>query len=289
MNELWFGVNVSPSAAPGTDPVGDARRAEALGYDFVSVNDHLHTSDPRHETWTLLTWIAASTRRIRVAPRVLAVPYRSPAVVAKMAETLQRLSGGRLVLGMGGGYADEEFRAFGLEARSPRDKVEGMEEAIRIARGLWTEPWFSFQGRLYRIEGAQVEPKPDTPIPIWLGTYGPRALAVTGRLADGWIPTLESAPPEQIPAMRERVLDVARAAGRDPDRIRCVYNLDIRVDEQPSDEPGVMSGPPDELVERLRGFLQLGFTAMNFCPAGPDQAEQAERLAREVVPALRAA
>ncbi len=185
MSELWFGLNVSPSAAPGTDPVADARRAEELGYDFVSVNDHLHGTAPRHETWTLLTWIAAATSRIRVVPRVLAVPYRNPAVVAKMAETLDRLSGGRLVLGLGGGYADEEFRAFGLPARTPRDKVDGMEEAIRIARGVWSEPEFSFQGRLYRTEEARVEPKPAHRIPIWLGTYGDRALGVTGRLADG--------------------------------------------------------------------------------------------------------
>jgi probable F420-dependent oxidoreductase len=288
MSELWVGVNVSPSAAPGTDPVADARRAEELGYDFVSVNDHLHGAASRHETWTLLTWIAAATSRIRVAPRVLAVPYRNPAVVAKMAETLQRLSGGRLILGLGGGYADEEFHAFGLDGRTPRDKVDGMEEAIRIARGLWTEPSFSFRGRLYRTEEAQVEPKPDRPIPVWLGTYGKRALAVTGRLADGWIPTFELAPPERIPAMRERILGAAREAGRDPVQIRCVYNLDIRVDDRPADDPGIVSGSANALVERLRGFLRLGFTAMNFCPAGPDQPEQVERLAREVVPPLRA-
>ena len=224
-----------------------------------------------------------------MAPRVLAVPYRNPAVVAKMAETLQRLSGGRLILGLGGGYSDQEFRAFGLGARTPREKVDGMEEAIRIARGLWSERGFSFQGRLYATEGAEVEPKPDHPIPIWLGTYGNRALAVTGRLADGWIPTYEGALPEQVPAMRDRIVEAARGAGRDPAEIRCVYNLDIRVDDRAVDDPAVVAGPADQLVERVLGFRQLGFTAFNFCPAGPDQAEQVERLAREVVPAVRAA
>jgi alkanesulfonate monooxygenase SsuD/methylene tetrahydromethanopterin reductase-like flavin-dependent oxidoreductase (luciferase family) len=288
MTELLIGLNVSPSAAPGTDPVADARTAEGLGYDFVSVNDHLHGTTPRHETWTLLTWIAAATSRIRVATRVLAVPYRNPAVLAKMAETLQRLSAGRLILGLGGGYADEEFRAFGLGAPTPRDKVDGMEEAIRIARGLWSERGFSFRGRRYRTEGADVEPKPDHPIPIWLGTYGDRALAVTGRLADGWIPTFESAPPERVPAMRDRILAAARGAGRDPTEITCVYNLDIRVDDRPVEDPAVVAGSAEQLIERLLGFRRLGFTAMNFCPAGPDPAEQAERLAREVVPAIRA-
>jgi len=289
MTDLLIGLNVSTSAAPGADPVADARKAEELGFDFVSASDHLHGESPTYEPWTMLSWIAARTSRIRVATRVLAVPYRPPAVVAKMAETLDRLSGGRLILGLGGGYSDEEFRAFGLGVRPPRDKIDGLEEAIRIARGLWSEPGFTFEGRLYRTEDAQLEPKPDRRIPIWLGTYGERALSVTGRLADGWIPTLELAPPERVTAMRERVLAAARQAGRDPEEITCVYNIDIRVDERADATPSVVSGPPDAVTERLLGFLRMGFTAMNFLPVGPGANEQAERLAREVIPALRAA
>ena len=284
-----FGLNVSTSAAPGADPVADARRAEELGFDFVSASDHLHGESPTFEPWTMLSWIAARTSRIRVATRVLAVPYRNPPVVAKMAETLDRLSGGRLILGLGGGYSDEEFSAFGLGVRQPREKIEGLEEAIRIVRGLWSEPSFTFEGRLYRTDGAQMEPKPDRRIPIWLGTYGHRALGVTGRLADGWIPSLGFAPPERVKVMRERVLAAARQAGREPEEITCAYNVEIRVDEHADAPPSVVSGPPDAVVERLLGFLRLGFTAMNFMPEGPGQDEQAERLAREVIPALRAA
>jgi alkanesulfonate monooxygenase SsuD/methylene tetrahydromethanopterin reductase-like flavin-dependent oxidoreductase (luciferase family) len=193
-----------------------------------------------------------------------------------------------LILGLGGGAFDEEFRSFGLGVPSPRDKVDGMEEAIRILRGLWSETDFTFQGRMYRTEGARLEPKPSRPIPIWLGTYGPRALAVTGRLADGWIPTFELAPPERVTGMRDRVLEAAREAGRDPAAITCVYNLDIRVGED-SGEPTVVSGLPDVLVERVTGFLKLGFSALNLIPFGPDQAEQMERLGREVLPGVRAA
>jgi probable F420-dependent oxidoreductase len=288
MSGLLFGLNVSTSAAPGADPIGQARRAEELGFDFVSVNDHLHGQSPTHETWTLLAWLAAATSRIRVASRVLAVPYRHPAVVAKMAETLDRLSGGRLILGLGGGYSDEEFAAFGLGARTPRDKVDGLEEAIRIARGLWSEETYSFEGRLYRTDGARLEPKPGRRIPIWLGTYGDRALALTGRLADGWIPTFELAPPDRVRTMRDKVLAAAREAGRDGDEITCVYNLDIRVDERADEPPTVVAGTPGEVAERLVEYLGIGFTAMNLMPAGPDVDEQAERLAREVIPAVRA-
>jgi alkanesulfonate monooxygenase SsuD/methylene tetrahydromethanopterin reductase-like flavin-dependent oxidoreductase (luciferase family) len=199
------------------------------------------------------------------------------------------LSGGRLILGLGGGYSDEEFRAFGLGERSPRDKVDGMEEAIRIARGLWAEPSFTFEGRLYRTESAELTPKPERRIPIWVGTYGPRALAVTGRLADGWIPTYELAPPDQVRIMRDRVLAAAKEAGREPDEITCVYNLDVRVEENADVEPYVIAGSAPELAERLAAFAGIGFQAMNLCPAGPGDDEQAELLATEVIPAVRAA
>jgi probable F420-dependent oxidoreductase len=285
VTELLFGLNVSPSIG---DPVADARLAESLGFDFVSANDHMHGSDPRYEAWTMLSWIAAATSRIRVATRVLGVPYRSPAVVAKMAETFDRLSDGRLILGLGAGASDEEFRAFGLPAQPPQDKIDGLEEAIRIIRGLWSEPRFTYEGRHYRVDHAEVEPKPDRRIPIWLGTYGPRALGVTGRLADGWIPSLELAPPDRVPAMRERILAAAREAGRDPQDIIAVYNLEIRVDERADAQPFVLWGPPDRLADQLLGFVELGFTAFNFIPFGPRTNEQAERLAHDVLPAVRA-
>ena len=284
---MIFGLNVDPSTA--NDPATAARRAEELGFDFVSVNDHLHGTTARHETWTMLAWMAAATSRIRVAPRVLAVPYRNPAVVAKMAETLDRLSQGRLILGLGGGYSDEEFESFGLGARSPRQKVDGLEEAIHIARGLWSEEKLTFDGRLYRTNGARIEPKPEHRIPIWLGTYGNRALALTGRLADGWIPTYELALPEQVPAMRDRVLAAAEREGRDPAEITAVYNLDVQVEESSEAPSWVVSGSPAQLTERLLNFVDLGFSAFNFAPYGPGPDDQTSRLAAEVLPTLRAA
>jgi alkanesulfonate monooxygenase SsuD/methylene tetrahydromethanopterin reductase-like flavin-dependent oxidoreductase (luciferase family) len=289
MRGIVIGLSVSTAAVPGADPVAAARAAEDLGFDFVSASDHLHGRRPTYEPWTMLSWIAAATSRIRVATRVLGVPYRPPAVLAKMAETFDRLSGGRLILGLGGGAVDEEFRAFGLPARSPRDKVDGLEETVRIARGVWSRPGFTFEGRLYRTDGADVEPKPDHRIPIWLGTYGDRALALTGRLADGWIPSLGYAPPERVVAMRERVLAAAVAAGRDPGEITCAYNVGVRVDDRAAAGPdaSVVVGSAGAVTERLLGFCSLGFDALSLVPVGPGEQEQAERLGREVVPALR--
>ncbi len=289
MDAVLFGLNVSTSVTPGVDPVAAARRAEELGFDFVSASDHLHGGRPVYEPWTLLSWIAAGTSRIHVATRVLAVPYRHPAVLAKMAETFDRLSGGRLILGLGGGFSDEEFRAFGLGARPPRDKVDGLEEAIRIIQGLWTGQGLTFEGRMYRTEGAEMAPRPDRRIPIWLGTYGDRALALTGRLADGWIPSLGFAPPERVTVMRERVLAAARDAGRQPEDITCCYNVEVRVDGRAEARPSVVSGSAGAVAEQLLGFVALGFSAVSCAPVGPGEDEQAELLAREVIPAVRAA
>jgi alkanesulfonate monooxygenase SsuD/methylene tetrahydromethanopterin reductase-like flavin-dependent oxidoreductase (luciferase family) len=289
MTNVLFGLDVPASAAPGSDPVKEGQQAEALGFDFISASDHPCGTNPTYETWTMLSWIAASTSQVKVATRVLGVPYRPPAMVAKMAETLDRLSGGRLILGLGGGASDDEFRAFGLRVPTSRDKIDGLEEAIRITRGLWSEPGFTLDGRHYHTDAADLEPKPTHHIPIWLGTFGNRALALTGRLADGWIPSLGYAHPEQIPEMRERVQAGARAAGRDPDELTYAYNLDVRLDERVEPDPSVVSGSAPAVVDRLVGFVGLGFNALNFKVSGPDRAEQIERLVTEVIPAVKAA
>src|SRR5262249_25073313 len=147
------------------DPVAEARHAEALGFDLATVHpDILHGPEPSLETWTVLTWLAARTATIALAPFVLALPYRHPAVVAKMAETLDRLSGGRLVLGLGAGgplpRAEAAVRAFGLARRSPGERVAALEEAIDVMRGLWGTPAFSYAGRHFAVEGASVTPRP---------------------------------------------------------------------------------------------------------------------------------
>jgi alkanesulfonate monooxygenase SsuD/methylene tetrahydromethanopterin reductase-like flavin-dependent oxidoreductase (luciferase family) len=281
-------VDVSTSAASGRDPVRAAQAAEALGFDFVSASDHLHGVSPTYETWTMLAWIAASTSRIGVLTRVLGLPYRNPAVLAKMAETFDRLSEGRLILGLGAGASDGEFRGFGLDVRPPRDKVDGLAEAIHIIRGVWTQPSFTFTGRLYRTDAAELTPKPDHRIPIWLGTFGNRALDVTGRLADGWIPSLGYAAPEQLQVMRGRTLAAAQAAGRDPAEVTCALNLQIRLQDQPGTDPAVVCGPPQAVTGRLLELAAMGFNALNLIVTGSG-GDQLERIARDVIPAVRSA
>jgi alkanesulfonate monooxygenase SsuD/methylene tetrahydromethanopterin reductase-like flavin-dependent oxidoreductase (luciferase family) len=261
-----FLVGVGISTSTDADPVGEAIAAEAAGYDFVSASDHPVGTLASFETTTLLTWVAARTSKIAVATRVLGVPFRRPLMVAKAAESLQRLSGGRLILGLGGGHSDDEIAALGGPALSPREKVDGLAAAIESIRRGWA--------------GAVV-PTPNRSIPIWLGTYGPRALAVTGRLADGWIPSLGFAGPDRVPEMLDRIRTAAAAAGRDPDLIRAIYNVPVALGAPAAD--GVVSGSAGEVVERLRTFLDLGFTGLNLMPA----LDSGDAVAAEVLPALR--
>jgi alkanesulfonate monooxygenase SsuD/methylene tetrahydromethanopterin reductase-like flavin-dependent oxidoreductase (luciferase family) len=284
------GLNVPTSLTDCPDPASYASKAEALGFDFVSAADHPCGTSPSFETWTMLSWIAANTSRIKVATRVLGVPYRSPAMVAKMSETLDRLSRGRLILGLGGGSVDHEFRAFGLGVPSPREKIDGLEDAVRIIRGLWSRPTFTYEGRHHRTDSADLEPKPEHHIPIWLGTFGKRSLAVTGRLADGWIPSLSYAPPEQIPAMRNRISAAAEKAGRDPAEITFVYNVEVRVVRDRGVNGPVITGSAEVVAERLRSLVsELEVGGINLMPLGPALDTQVEQLGAEVVPRLREA
>jgi alkanesulfonate monooxygenase SsuD/methylene tetrahydromethanopterin reductase-like flavin-dependent oxidoreductase (luciferase family) len=284
---LLFGVSLSTSAAPDADPVGRARRAEELGFDFVSASDHPSGTHPTYETWTMLTWVAAATSRIGVMSRVLSLPFRSPALVAKMAESLDRFAGNRFILGLGAGAADPELRGFGLPVPTTRDKVDGLEDALQIIRGVWRQPAFSYAGRVHAVAEAELEPKPRRPIPIWLGTFGPRTLALTGRYADGWIPSLGYAGGGRLAGMRDVVLGAARDAGRAPDAMTCALHLEVSVGVR-DDDPDIVSGSPGEIAGRLGGLIAAGFTAFSFSPAGPRPAgEQVEQLAADVLPRLR--
>jgi alkanesulfonate monooxygenase SsuD/methylene tetrahydromethanopterin reductase-like flavin-dependent oxidoreductase (luciferase family) len=279
------GVSIRPAAEPDADPGAEARHAEALGFDLVTLMDHLPGSRPTFETWTELTWMAAATERIRVGTNVLGMPYRHPAVTAKMAETLHRLSGGRLVLGIGGGGSNEEFRAFGLPARKPKDKVDAFEEGLDIIRRLWAGEVVTIHGGHYQVEGAQISPTPEQPVPLWFGSYGRRSLQLAGRLGDGWIPSFRFAPPERWTQMRDHIRRGAEAAGRDLRGFDFAYNVGVRVDERATGRPGVVTGPPDQVVEELRAIMDMGVTFPVLWTAG-EGFEQRQRLADEVLPHL---
>lgn len=279
-----FGLFVP--ADPARDPVEAARHAEDLGFDLITVSDHLQGRSASLETWTVLTWMAAVTERIRVGPNVLGLPYRHPAVTAKMAGSLHELSGGRLVLGLGAGGNDAEFRAFGLTQREPGEKVEALEEALRIIRAMWAGDQVTFPGSHFEVTGATIEPRPDEPPPVWLGVYGERMLEVCGRLGDGWLPSRMYLEPEAAFRKLRTLREHAERAGRDPEDLTYAYNVWVKVDEEAEPRKGQIAGRPERVVEACAEFLEGGFTHLNFSASG-DQVEQRERLAKEIVPPLR--
>jgi alkanesulfonate monooxygenase SsuD/methylene tetrahydromethanopterin reductase-like flavin-dependent oxidoreductase (luciferase family) len=286
MPKVLFGIDVPANVRPSFDPVHSAQEAETLGFDFVSTNDHVLGPEPRYEGWTLLSWLAASTTRIGVAARVIGVPYREPVLLAKMAETFDRLSGGRLVLGLGAGSGESEFASMGLVPGPIGTRIAALEDAIVVLRGLWTERTFSHEGPQYTVTDAEVEPKPGRHIPIWLGTIGPRGLDLVGRTADGWIPSISYAPPDRAAVMIERLVAAAKAAGRKPDDISRIYNVPVSFGD--TRDPWTINGAPSAVIEQLRGFLRMGFTGFNFVVAERDRSATVERLANDVVAPLRA-
>ena len=288
-NNLKVGVNIHTTLQQGVDPVTEALHAEQFGFDVVTFHgDALHGSSPSFELWTLLGWVAARTSSIRVAPVVLALPHRHPAVLAKMAETLDRLAGGRLilVLGAGGPMNEPAYQALGLASRSPREKVQALEEAVDLLRGLWSTSGFSYAGQHFRTEGAIIEPKPGRPVPIWLGVFGDRMLDLVGRKADGWLPTYQFLEPELAYRKLEQIRRVAEQAGRNPDGITFGYNIPVLVEEGAVTNRWRIAGSERSVARQLIAIVRHGFSFLNVWPIG-EAAVQRERLAGDVLPLVR--
>ncbi len=282
---LEFGISIVPASADAELARALARRADELGLDLVGIQDHPYQWRFL-DTWALMADLLARTKRVRVFPDVANLPLRGPAMIAKQAASLDALSGGRFELGLGAGAFWEAIGAMGGPVRSGREALDSLEEAVRIIRAFWSgERTIAFEGRHYSVRGLHPGPAPAHPIGIWLGVGRPRALALTGRLADGWVPSLFWATPELVPAMMRRIDEGAAAAGRDPSEIRRVYNVGGTIADGPTD--GLLEGPPEHWIETLSGFAEdLGFDTFVFWP-DEEPLVQLERFAQDVVPALR--
>jgi alkanesulfonate monooxygenase SsuD/methylene tetrahydromethanopterin reductase-like flavin-dependent oxidoreductase (luciferase family) len=179
-----------------------------------------------YDTWTLLTAIAVRTTRITVFPDVANLPLRPPAVLAKAAASLDLLSGGRVELGLGAGGFWDAIKAMGGPVRTPGESVSALEEAIQVIRLMWSGGrGVRFDGKFYQLAGVNAGPVPAHPIGIWLGAYKPRMLALVGRLADGWVPSLGVIKPPDLAEANARIDAAAAAAGREPSSIRRVLNV----------------------------------------------------------------
>jgi alkanesulfonate monooxygenase SsuD/methylene tetrahydromethanopterin reductase-like flavin-dependent oxidoreductase (luciferase family) len=284
---LEFGCNVDPTAADPTWPLRLTRAVEAAGLALVGIQDHPYNRNFL-DTWTLLATLAQATTRVRFFPNVANLPLRPPAMLAKAVATLDVLSGGRVELGLGAGAIWEGIAALGGPTRRPGEAVAALEEAIQVIRLFWSgERSIRFEGQHYALRGAQPGPPPAHAVGIWLGAYKPRMLELTGRRADGWIPSIGHAPPEQLPAMQQRIDEAALAAGRQPQAIRRAYNLMGRIGTGPKQD--LLDGPASQWIEALTGFvLELGMDTLIFWPT-EDRMRQMELFAAEVVPGVQEA
>ncbi len=279
--DLTFGYFLIPNAA---DPLLDtAREVEARGLDWIGIQDHPYQRR-FVDTWTLLGAIAGVTTRVGFFPDVANLPLRPPAMMAKAAASLDVLSGGRFELALGAGNFWDAIEAYGGPRRTPRESLDALEEAIQVIRLIWSgERNLRFAGEHYRLAGAHSGPVPVHPIGIWLGVYGPRALRLAGRLADGWAPSLRG----EITRVSEgsaRLDEAAAQAGRDPAEIRRVLNVNGQITD--GARHGLLLGPVDQWVDELTDLaVAYGFDTFVFWGDGEDQLP---RFAEEVVPAVRA-
>ncbi len=283
---LEFGTFITPTNDSPEQTVALAKLSEDLGYDLVTFQDHPY--QPAFlDAWTLMSWVAGQTERIRIAANVLNVPLRDPAVLARSAASLDLLSAGRLEMALGAGAFWPAIEAMGGKRHTPGEAVEALEEAIDIIRGIWdtnqTRP-ISFSGQHYQLGGAQRGPTPAHDIPIWLGALKPRMLRLIGRKADGWLPSMSYLKPGDIEAGNRIIDEAAREAGRDPREIRRLLNIGGAF----ATDGGFLSGAPGErwVKDLLPLVAEQGIGTLILAS---DEPETLEQFATNVMPALREA
>ncbi len=272
--EIQFGVFVTPATMNPTRALDVASIADEVGFDLIGVQDHPYQWR-FFDTMTLLTAMAMRTHRITLFPDVASLPMRAPAVLAKAAASLDVLSGGRFELGLGAGGFWEAIKAMGGSVRTPGESVSALEEAIHVTRLMWSgERNLKFDGRFYQLSGVNAGPKPAHDMGIWLGAYRPRMLAITGRLADGWVPSLGYVKPDDLTAANQRIDDAARAAGRDPKSIRRVLNYGYPIDADTEDTLAAL-------------VLEHGMDSFLVSEDGDEPREHLTRFMSEVAPRVR--
>jgi len=224
---LRFGSFITPVNSPASAPVRLAVLSEQLGLDLVTFQDHPYQASFL-DTWTLLSWAGAQTERVQLAGNVLNLPLRQPAVLARAAASLDLLSGGRVSVGIGAGGFWDAIEAMGGRRLTPAQAVDALDEAIDVFRGIWDAAErrsLRVDGDYYRVHGAKRGPAPAHDIPIWIGAYKPRMLRLTGRKADGWLPSLSYLQPGDLQRGNRLIDETAEAAGRDPREITRLLNI----------------------------------------------------------------
>ena len=281
---LWPNIDRAPA-----DLLEQVRVADDTGWYGVWLADHYmpNTGDTTpargdaYECWALLPALAAVTERIRIGTLVSPTSVHHPALLAKRASTVDRLSGGRMVLGLGAGWQINEHYAYGIELEPPGKRVSRFEESIQIVRSMLAEESTTFHGAYYDITDAPCDPKPvQSPLPLLVGTRSPRMLRITARHADEWN-TWGS--PEQAAVHRAALIETCEKVGRDPATVRTSANALVDLDgNAPPPGRAALFGSAQQLVDQFGQYAALGFDEFILPDwnLGKDKSERADKLAR---------
>jgi alkanesulfonate monooxygenase SsuD/methylene tetrahydromethanopterin reductase-like flavin-dependent oxidoreductase (luciferase family) len=285
-HDLQFGTFITPTNQPVMHAVEMAVVADRAGLDLVTFQDHPYQAR-FHDTWTLLSFVASRTQHVHVSANVLNLPLRQPAVIARSAASLDLLSGGRFELGIGAGGFWDAIEAMGGRRLTPGQSIEAVEEAITIIRETWDTPKVGgvrVDGKHYQVKGMKRGPKPAHDIGIWIGAYKPRILNLTGRVADGVLPSLGYLPDglRSLTEINQHIDAGAAEAGRDPKSIRRLLNINGQF---ASTGRGLLNGPAQQWANDL-AEMTLEYGVTGFILAA-DDANTIERFAAEVAPATR--
>ena len=288
-----LGVQIEPQFGFSyADVLGIAREAETAGFRALWVSDHLFlgadaVATDCLEAWTLLAALAVDTKKIRIGPMVTSQSYRNPALLAKIAAGVDHMSGGRLEFGLGAGWKEVEYRAYGYDFPDAPTRVTQLVETLEICTRLWSEPKVSYRGKHYRIEDAVSSPKPlQKPLPIWIGGTKPRVMRIAAKFAQWFNLSNPSQAAEPRIAELNKELPVAcKAVGRDPDTLKRSLFIQVlvaptrrEIDEIAGElgartktsgaewlkaRPAMIVGTPDEVGGKLRAVAAGGIDHAN--------------------------
>ena len=308
-DQIRFGIHAGPQNATFDQLLELWQRSEALDYDWVSVFDHFmpifgpDPDGPCFEGVTLMAALAAHTSKIRVGMLVTGVTYRHPAVAANMAATIDHISGGRAEYGVGAAWFEKEHDQYGIPFPRIGVRMDMLDEACHVIRGLWTEERFSFEGKHFRLTDAQMEPKPlQEHMPLVIGGSGEkRTLKIVAEHGDVWntfhgdLDLFQ----HKLDVLSQHCADV----GRDPADIRksVTFRAILAEDEaeleekraaiasRPAGRLTFFVGTPEECVEELKPYAEVGAGDFLLGASAPYDWQSIELVATKVAPALRAA
>jgi F420-dependent oxidoreductase-like protein len=277
-------------------------RIEAIGFDWISIWDHFYAADNSGDPQSLEavashTALAASTTRVTCGSLVYSAGYRHPAVLANAAATMDQVANGRIALGLGAGWLQNEYDVYGLPFGSAGERLRMLEEYVQCVRGLLTQERTTFDGEFFHLRDAMCEPKPvQERLPIWIGGGGEKVtLRIAAQHADAWnVPFV----PPKVWARKSAVLDEwCDKVGRDPAEITRAVNVGMAFTDEAlrmqfgpmadGVKPGVLTGSVQEMVDKVGAYVDAGAQWVIVAVRAPFDRDGLEQFASEVIPAVR--